>query len=589
MSKIVAIDFEYKRPSELDMGLISCSLCVDKGVPESYWLFDYSDKEALVNRLIELKEHIFVGYSIQQAEARCFCALGLNPNDFKWRDLMLEWKWLRNGDYRYSYGNVIVNGFPRKTVPPIAKAGKKASKEEEANVKNLNDAYLQDLKDGMDDDDDTELGLQEAGWTMLDCCYFFETIGYSTYRDALKTKQEIRDDIIVRGTDQDIIDHKQEIISYNEDDIKDIIELADEITKAMVEVGKEDHICVINGTVDYKHLTQKGVYDTQLNMGDWAARLAKYAHRGLPIHRGRLEKLLEIVPKLQKEAILEWNTDHPDTPLYRVGLPENMLQAKKQAIKKSPYVDETWTKDGAFVENLIQAFLEQSGLEAYPRTKSGKPDTSKKVIDRYASGENLLKQYQRHQGHLSALKTYSKNKQGKVEALDYIGSDDKQRPDFGPYGTQTARNGAKAKSLCFLGPHWLRVLVDPEPGMCVIDCVTGDGKVISKSRGIIYIKDVQITDELWDGQEFVKHDGLICKGERDVQFNEGVWATGNHKFMGESEEWTPHSENRRYKQFALPEQYTNWSTVWNVFRSIRFGDIIRKGLQNLRCCGRQDR
>lgn len=477
MSKLVGCDFEYARPSELDMGLISCSLCVDKGVPESYWLFDYSDKQALINRLIELKDHIFVGYSIQQAEARCFCALGLNPNEFKWRDLMLEWKWLRNGDYRYSYGNVIVNGFPRKTVPPIAKAGKKASKEEETNVKNMNDAYLQDLKDEMDEDDDTELGLQEAGWTMLDCCYFFETIGYSTYRDALKTKQEIRDNIIVKGTDQDIIDHKNEIISYNEDDIKDIIELANEITTAMELVGAEDHICVINGIVDYKHLTKKGVYDAQLNMGDWAARLAKYAHRGLPIHRGRLEKLLEIVPKLQKEAILEWNTEHPDTPLYRVGLPENMLQLKKQAIKKSPYIDETWTKDGAFVENLIQAFLEQSGLDTYPRTKSGKPDTSKKVIDRYASGENLLKQYQRHQGHLSALKTYSKNKQGKVEALDYIGSDDKQRPDFGPYGTQTARNGAKAKSLCFLGPHWLRVLVDPEPGMAVIDCDFGSEEV----------------------------------------------------------------------------------------------------------------
>ena len=471
MSKLVGIDFEYKRPSEPDMGLISCALVIEGGQEEVFWLWGGSDTQKLINRLNGLKtDGIFVGYSIQQAEARCFCALGLDPNDFKWRDLMLEWKWLRNGDNRYSYGKVIVNGFPRETFPPIARVGKKASKEEEATAKAENDSYLEDLKAYMDDDSDVELGLNEAGWTMLDCTYFFGVIGFREYSSALATKKEIRDKIIVQGTEQDITDNKEDILRYNVDDISEILELASEITKAMEEVGQDEHVQFLNGDYEFRTLDAIDIYMVQLEMGDWAARLAKYAHRGLPIHRERLNRLLEVVPKLQREAIYEWNREHSETPLYRIGLSAKMLEQRKQPAKQSPYLKDNWTKDAEMVENLIDSFCEQSGLEAYPRTKSGKPDTSKKVIDRYASGENLLKQYQRHQGHLSALKTYSANKQGKVEALDYIGSDDKQRPDFGPYGTQTARNGAKAKSLCFLGPHWLRVLVDPEPNMCVIDC-----------------------------------------------------------------------------------------------------------------------
>jgi hypothetical protein len=474
--KLVAIDFEYKRPSEPDMGLISCSLCIEGGEPESFWLWDGSGKEALVHRLKELREHVFVGYSIQQAEARCFCALGLNPNDYKWRDLMLEWRWLRNGDNRFSYGKVIVNGFPRETFPPKVRVGKKASREEEDFAKAENEDYLAELKEELDDDS-VVLGMSEAGWSMLDCCFFFETIGFSQYASASKQKKEIRDEIIVQGTVEQLEEYRDDILAYNEDDIKDIIELAHIITEKMCEVGEEDHITVIGGEVESMTLDKEGITKCQLNMGAWAARLAKYAHRGLPIHRKRLNRLLEVVPRLQQEAVFEWNREHPDTPLYRIGLPRNMLEAKAQPTKQSPYIKGNWTKDGDMMENLISAFLEQSGLEAYPRTKSGKPDTSKKVIDRYASGENLLKQYQRHQGHLSALKTYSVNKQGHVEALDYIGSDDKQRPDFGPYGTQTARNGAKAKSLCFLGPHWLRILIDPEPGMCVIDLDYGSQEV----------------------------------------------------------------------------------------------------------------
>lgn len=471
----IAIDFEFKRPSEPDMGLISCALQVEQQEPELFWLWQDTQKEKLIDRLMELKDGIFIGYSIQQAEARCFAALGLDPNDFQWRDIMLEWRWLRNGDNRYNYGKVIVNGFPKCTFAPIARVGKKASKEEEIEALEINQAYLSELKET--EETQYSIGFEQAGQSLLDCMFFFEVLSFTQYKEAVEEKAHVRDNIIIKGTEDDIELNRYAIEQYNISDISDLLTLADKVTEAMQEVGEEDHLLLERGQLETISIGGIGVHITQLNMGEWAARLAKYGHRGLPIHRGRLNRLLEIIPQLKQEAIVDWNTRYPDTPLYRLGLSEKMLAGRKGVLKQSPFIDGSWSTDRDMLTHIIDQYCSEAGITNYPKTKTGVYDTSKKVIDRYASGENLLKQYQRHQGHLSALKTYSTNSKGEVEALNYIGSDNKQRPDFGPYGTQTARNGAKAKSLCFLGPHWLRVLIDPEPGMAIVECDYGSEEV----------------------------------------------------------------------------------------------------------------
>jgi hypothetical protein len=474
---IVGVDFEFKRPNEPDMGLISVAIRGRDFDTERFWLWNGKDNQKFINRINGLKDHVLVGYSIQQAEARCFAALGLNPNDFKWRDLMLEWRWLRNGDNRFSYGKIIQNNFPRVTFPPVARVGKKASQEELDEAKATNDQFLSDIKAELDDSDETEVGLAEAGWSMLDCTYFFEVIGFTGYQDASATKKAIRDEVIIKGTDEDIEEYMFEILDYNSGDIQEIIELADVITDKMREVGEETHIMALAGDIQYMEFDRARITEIQLDIGDWAARLAKYGLRGIPLSLPRLNRLLEVVPKLVYGTQCEWNRDHPETPLYRIGLAKNILESRQQPAKNSPYIKAVMTKDADMMEAIIEAYCESSGLQAYPRTRSGKPDTSKKVIERYASGENILKQYQRHTGQLSALKTYSANKQGEVEALRYVGSDGRQRVDFGPYGTQTARNGAKAKSYCFLGPHWLRMLVAPEKGKAVVELDFGSQEV----------------------------------------------------------------------------------------------------------------
>lgn len=483
---LAAIDFEYKRPADKDMGLISVVVGLPGKQPASYWFFEPSDRESVSSEYLDRTRHersrfvqaamegrhcvVMLGYNIQQAEARCFAALGVDPNLFVWRDLMLEWRWLRNGDDRYKYGKCVVNGRPTTTYPPAARVGKKATQEEIDDAAEVNERYLEGIRDN-DNEHFGDLGLQEVGYTLLDCLYFFGVIDYTGYQARAAVKKRVRDGIIVAGTEAGIVDARQEIMDYNDEDVADLHALAEAITAAMLEVGSENHLCLHHGEIAVDTYSETDIRLVQYDIGEWAARLAKYANRGIPLHRGRLDRLLEIVPVLQDESKAQWNADHPETPLYRVGLPESMLAGRDTPLRKSPYNDFGYTQDADMIERLVEAFCVQSGMGNYPRTRTGKPDVSKKVIDRYASGENLLKQFQRHQGHLSALKTYSRNKDGEVEALGYIGKDDVQRPDFGPYGTQTARNGAKAKGLCFLGPHWLRVLVDPPEGkvICEVD------------------------------------------------------------------------------------------------------------------------
>jgi len=486
-----AIDFEFNRPADPDMGLISVSLApecqgTENPATETFWLQDPEDqREAFLERLKELgaEGYTFLGYFIQLAEARCIAALGLDPNIFKWRDLSLDWRWLRNGDYRYSHGPMMKqigskDGVPQFapmfTVPPEAKVSKKASQEELDEAKEINDRQLQ-MAQGIitaettEGDEETEAGLSEVGQSLLDCCYFFGVITANEYRGASVVKARVRDEIIVKGLHGGVEANKDAILEYNSADVKDMLRLAEKIHAEMVTVGQEGHYLCHHGESSFEYVDESGVQAIQLGMGAWAARLAKYAHRGIPLHMGRVHRLLEVAPILQTQVKRDWNKDFPETPLYRVGFSEAMLEKRKNPLKDSPFRDPELTLDAKFLEGLIENYKETSGLEAYPKTRTGKPDTSKRVIDRYASGDNLLKQFQRHQNNLTALKTYTKGKDGKVEAMEYIGSDGKQRANFGPFGTQTARNAAKAKSLIFLNAHWMRVLIDPEPSMAIIE------------------------------------------------------------------------------------------------------------------------
>lgn len=60
-----------------------------------------------------------------------------------------------------------------------------------------------------------------------------------------------------------------------------------------------------------------------------------------------------------------------------------------------------------------------------------------------------------------------------------------------------------------------------------IECLSGLGMVLTH-RGLVKMRDISVDDLLWDGIEWVKHDGLVMKGIKDVITYSGITGTPNH-------------------------------------------------------------
>lgn len=85
-----------------------------------------------------------------------------------------------------------------------------------------------------------------------------------------------------------------------------------------------------------------------------------------------------------------------------------------------------------------------------------------------------------------------------------------------------------------------------------LGCFGADTRVLS-SRGIVRIVDVKTTDMLWDGVEWVNHQGLVYQGRRQTQELSGVHATPDHLvLMGDGwRAWHEVHTNHRLRLSAL--------------------------------------
>lgn len=55
-----------------------------------------------------------------------------------------------------------------------------------------------------------------------------------------------------------------------------------------------------------------------------------------------------------------------------------------------------------------------------------------------------------------------------------------------------------------------------------------EGQLVLTDRGAVPIEEVKLEDKVWDGEEWVSHDGVIYRGEREVITYDGLTATSDH-------------------------------------------------------------
>lgn len=72
----------------------------------------------------------------------------------------------------------------------------------------------------------------------------------------------------------------------------------------------------------------------------------------------------------------------------------------------------------------------------------------------------------------------------------------------------------------------------PKKSSCI-----AEGQLVLTDHGLIPIQHVTVNDKVWDGSLWVKHDGVIYKGEREVITYDGLTATPDHPvYIDEQEE-----------------------------------------------------
>ena len=61
-----------------------------------------------------------------------------------------------------------------------------------------------------------------------------------------------------------------------------------------------------------------------------------------------------------------------------------------------------------------------------------------------------------------------------------------------------------------------------------LGCIA-EGSLVLTDRGLVPIESVAIADKVWDGVEFVRHAGVVYKGQKEVMHYDGLTATPDHK------------------------------------------------------------
>lgn len=413
-NKYCLIDFEYKGSPEVNFPLVSCAFhLMPENTKHFFWLYkDESTQEKLKKFLESIKDRIHVAFNVSGAEALCYINLGLNPIDFKWIDIQLEWRQLTNSWDEYAAGEQLVAGKV-KTVPPFLERAK-------LKPEKLDKIYGKGKRAS-----EPDKSLVAATFKLLGI------------KSDLFYKNKMRDLIIYTEnfTEKDI----KAIKEYNMSDIDEMWKLLQKIEEA------EFHPTEKESDIVYTELSE------MLFRGSVGAATAKMMSYGYPVARKKLENLRDNVPYVTNEVCedilsqgFEFFNPNKTKEKKEQGFKYSKnTKAWKAEIEKSPYI-EKWkrTPTGA--------------------VKMGKDDIANFYPHKYEfPRNNPYAQMIRFLSLESNLKGLTPTAKGSF--FDSVGSDDRSRPFLNPYGSQTGRWQPKATHFMFLKTAWMRGLVHPRP------------------------------------------------------------------------------------------------------------------------------
>ena len=350
--KYLYLDAEFNGTSEKILNVL-CFCTTDGNTKRRFWLEDGSSLKAFKDHLEEYKDHVFVSYSVE-AEASSLISLGIDPLQFKWIDLWIEWKQLINHNPRFAFGNHYIEG---KIVNLVQGVNKKAKS------------------------------------SFATCLYKLTGI-----KIDVNYKNEIRDFIISKPKDITEV-QKTEIMDYCETDIIHLPALLSKFQEAWRTELRE--IPNLN--------------EVLFSRGRYSALTAKMVRRGYPVNVEWLNNLSNNAPMVLWECQKEINTLFPSITPFRLnkdGTYSMNTKNIKAWIKTLPFAS-SWEKTETGDLSLsLDSFTEFFNFNhSYPKDNFGaqmvrflklkqsfsgfitKDDSSKKTFFDYLGSDGFVRPF----------------------------------------------------------------------------------------------------------------------------------------------------------------------------------------------------
>jgi hypothetical protein len=240
------------------------------------WLHkNYQDNHThLKNELLRLKNegYVFLAWQVV-AEARSIYSLGLNPMDFEFIDLMLEYRCIANHNDKLMYGNQLVKGKIKKTRRPPPK-WERTEKDVKLSFKPTH-------------------SLAEATYKLT-----------GEIRDT--EHKELMRDLIISTPDGFKRSEKEAIMLYCEEDVIHLPKI---------------HHAILNW---YRKLLKSKINEEELQeemlyRGKYAALTAIRESKGYPIDYEKTKAFSRQVPLIIEECQRDINSQFPNTFRYKNG------------------------------------------------------------------------------------------------------------------------------------------------------------------------------------------------------------------------------------------------------------------------------
>jgi len=250
-----------------------------------------------------------------------------------------------------------------------------------------------------------------------------------------KEKDEVRN-IIIRSNPDEINQSADRILKYNESDI--------------------DYLRQILNKVYNHHRRERGSsveswVKEALKRGKYAVATAKMVILGYPINASSVKKFSSQTKEILQTAAQECMKSDPSLEPFRWNKKHGRYSAN---------------------ENNIRAWVEAQNKPYWRKTDKDKTSLSRDAFKDWYSSES--------EGFGGAYCRYLKTKQslngflpgGKSKKFfEFVGSDNRVRPYFGIYGSQSSRSQPSASGFIPLKAHWMRIFLDAPEGkaLCGID------------------------------------------------------------------------------------------------------------------------